>query len=65
MKKLVLLAALTGVAACSGVTTGTKSDCFGRSDVDESFVSRNATSFMTLSTKNAWDGSNDCDFQSF
>lgn len=65
MKKIVVIAALLGLTACSGVTTGKKSDCFGRSDVDWSFVSPNAMSFTSLGTKNVEDGSDDCDFQNF
>ncbi len=66
MKKLVLIAALMGMTACTGVTTGKVSDCFGRDESDGSYaVTRNDTMGFTLSTKNYNGGQDDCDFERF
>lgn len=62
MKKIIALLALVAVSGCAGgVATGRKSDCFGSSKSDGTYILQ--TNTLSVSTKGGG-RIDDCDFQS-
>jgi len=59
----ILLASI--VTGCSGVSTGQRSDCFGRTDINDTFVTRNGTSVSLHGAFSAVAPVEDCGFVDF
>jgi hypothetical protein len=59
----ILLALI--VAGCSGVSTGQRSDCFGRTNINDTFVTRNGTSVSLHGALSAVVPVDDCGFVDF
>ena len=59
----ILLASI--VTGCSGVSTGQRSDCFGRTDINDTSVTRNGTSVSLHGAFSAVAPVEDCGFVDF
>ena len=59
----ILLASV--VAGCSGVSTGKRSDCFGRTDINDTFVTRDGTRVSLYGGLAAVASADDCGFVDF
>lgn len=65
MKKVLLVLGLFALSACEGVSTGQKSDCFGKTSFDGSYVTQLgfSPSRDRLSSKTQNGGNDDCHFE--
>lgn len=65
MKRLSGFVLLLIAAGCSGVSTGQRSDCFGRTDVENTFVTRDGTTVSLQGALSAVAPVDDCVFEDF
>lgn len=62
LTRLTLLG-LLALAGCANVSTGQRSDCFGRTDIEGDFVTRSLALAAVAPVSSGHGGAHECDFQ--